>query len=91
MVTVNKGKISQVIGPVIDVVFEEVEQLPNIYDALEVTKNNNEPNLILEVEQHIGQDTVRCIAMDATDGLYRGQEVIATNKPITVPIGEEIN
>ena len=46
MVTVNKGKISQVIGPVIDVVFEEVEQLPNIYDALEVTKNNNEPNLI---------------------------------------------
>lgn len=91
MVTENKGKISQVIGPVIDVVFDDVEQLPNIYDALEVIKDNNEPNLVLEVEQHIGQDTVRCIAMDATDGLYRGQEVIATNKPITVPIGEEIN
>lgn len=91
MVTENKGKISQVIGPVIDVVFDDVEQLPNIYDALEVIKDNDEPNLVLEVEQHIGQDTVRCIAMDATDGLYRSQEVIATNKPITVPIGEEIN
>ncbi|MDR2123231.1 MAG: F0F1 ATP synthase subunit beta [Flavobacteriaceae bacterium] len=91
MATEKKGKISQVIGPVIDVVFDEVEQLPNIYDALEVIKENGEPNLVLEVEQHIGQDIVRCIAMDATDGLHRGQQVITTDKPITVPIGEEVN
>ncbi|MGM5629293.1 F0F1 ATP synthase subunit beta [Apibacter raozihei] len=91
MATEKKGKISQVIGPVIDVVFDEVAQLPNIYDALEVLRENGEPPLVLEVEQHIGQDIVRCIAMDATDGLFRGQTVITTEKPITVPIGEEVN
>ncbi|TWP23301.1 F0F1 ATP synthase subunit beta [Apibacter muscae] len=91
MATQKKGKISQVIGPVIDVIFDEVEQLPNIYDAIEVVRDNEEGNLVLEVEQHIGQDTVRCIAMDATDGLSRGQEVISTEKPITMPIGEEVN
>ena len=55
-----KGKISQVIGPVIDVIFQEAEELPKIYDALEVVKKNGE-KLILEVEQHIGEDMVRCI------------------------------
>ena len=85
-----KGKISQVIGPVIDVIFQEAEELPKIYDALEVVKKNGE-KLILEVEQHIGEDMVRCIAMDATDGLQRGQEVVATGRQITMPIGDGIN
>ncbi len=85
----NTGKIAQIIGPVIDVVFDKVEELPNIYDSLEVLKENGE-NLILEVEQHIGQDTVRCISMDSTDGLQRGQKVITTGQPIAMPIGEEI-
>lgn len=85
----NTGKIAQIIGPVIDVIFENVEELPNIYDSLEVVKEND-ANLVLEVEQHIGQDTVRCISMDSTDGLQRGQEVITTGQPIAMPIGEEI-
>ena len=85
-----KGKISQIIGPVIDVVFQEVEELPKIYDALEIKKANGE-SLVLEVEQHIGEDMVRCIAMDATDGLQRGQEVTGYGRQITMPIGEEVN
>lgn len=85
-----QGKISQIIGPVIDVVFQEVEDLPSIYDALEVVRDG-EKNLILEVEQHIGEDTVRCIAMDATDGLQRGLTVIGKGEQITMPVGDEIN
>ena len=85
-----KGKISQIIGPVIDVVFNEVEELPKIYDALEIIKHNGD-KVVLEVEQHIGEDMVRCIAMDATDGLQRGQEVTGTGKQITMPVGEEVN
>ena len=85
----NTGKIAQIIGPVIDVIFKNVEELPDIYDSLEVIRPNDE-NLVLEVEQHIGQDTVRCISMDSTDGLQRGQEVIATGQPIAMPIGEAI-
>lgn len=85
-----KGKISQIIGPVIDVVFAEVEELPKIYDALEVTKDNGE-KLVLEVEQHIGEDSVRCIAMDATDGLQRGHEAIGFGQQITMPTGEGVN
>jgi F-type H+-transporting ATPase subunit beta len=65
-------------------------RIPKIYDALEITKENGE-KVVLEVEQHIGEDTVRCIAMDATDGLKRGQEVIGYGNPITMPIGEEVN
>jgi len=84
-----KGKISQIIGPVIDVVFGDAQGLPSIYDALEVTYSNGE-KLILEVEQHIGEDSVRCIAMDATDGLQRGQEVIALGNQITMPTGEGV-
>ncbi len=89
MANQKKGKIAQVIGPVIDVIFDNAEGLPNIYDALEVPRQGKE-TLILEVEQHIGEDTVRCIAMDSSDGLQRGQEVIALGKPIMVPIGENI-
>ena len=65
------GKISQIIGPVLDVVFADAQELPKIYDALEITKKNGD-KVILEVEQHIGEDTVRCISRDATDGLQRG-------------------
>ena len=89
MANQKKGRIAQVIGPVIDVIFDNAEGLPNIYDALEVPRAGKE-TLILEVEQHIGEDTVRCIAMDSSDGLQRGQEVIAIGQPIMVPIGEEI-
>ena len=89
MANQKKGRIAQVIGPVIDVIFDNAEGLPNIYDALEVPRAGKE-TLILEVEQHIGEDTVRCIAMDSSDGLQRGQEVIAVGKPIMVPVGEEI-
>ncbi len=84
-----KGKVVQVIGPVVDVSFENARQLPNIYDALEIDRPDGR-KLILEVEQHIGEHTVRTIAMDSTDGLKRGVEVIATGKPITMPIGEQI-
>ena len=90
MANQSKGKIAQIIGPVIDVVFENAESLPQIYDALEIPRAGKE-SLILEVEQHIGEDTVRCIAMDSTDGLQRGQEVIDLGLPITMPIGEAVN
>src|SRR5690606_8519825 len=86
----SNGKIEQIIGPVIDVVFENAESLPQIYDALEIPKDGKE-SLVLEVEQHIGEDTVRCIAMDSTDGLMRGQEVREMGGPITMPIGDAVN
>lgn len=85
----NKGKITQVIGPVIDVEFE-AGQLPEIYYALKVTNPSlgaGEWNLIVEVAQHLGENTVRCIAMDSTDGLVRGQEVLDTGKQISMPVG----
>ncbi|XOD68421.1 MAG: F0F1 ATP synthase subunit beta [Flavobacteriales bacterium AspAUS03] len=85
-----KGKITQIIGPVIDVVFKDLPSLPKIYDALEVSRPTGE-KLILEVQQHIGEDTVRCISMDSTDGMQRSQEVSSTSAPITMPIGPEIN
>jgi len=84
----NKGKIVQIIGPVIDVRFEGTG-LPNILDALEVTRPDGQ-KVILECEQHTGQDTVRTIAMDSTDGLRRGVEVIALGGPIRMPVGEKI-
>ena len=86
----HRGKIAQIIGPVIDVVFENAESLPEIFDALEIIREGKEA-LILEVEQHIGEDTVRCIAMDSTDGLQRGQEVRELGAPITMPIGDAVN
>ena len=86
----NIGKIAQIIGPVIDVKFDSSnDSLPNIYDALEITKENGN-KVILECQQHVGEDTVRAISMDSTDGLSRGNEVLATGSPILMPIGEEI-
>ncbi len=85
----KKGIISQVIGPVVDVSFENTEMLPVIYEALEVT-NDLGNVIVLECQQHMGEDTVRAIAMDSTDGLSKGMEVICTGKPITMPAGQEI-
>ncbi len=81
----TKGKITQIIGAVVDVNFEN--QLPEIYTALET--NNSGNKLILEVAQHLGENDVRTIAMDATEGLKRGDEVINTGSPISVPVGPE--
>lgn len=86
------GHISQVIGPVVDVYFEgsEIELiLPSIHDALEIKRPNGKI-LIVEVQQHIGENTVRTVAMDSTDGLQRGMNVYLTGGPITMPIGEQI-
>ena len=88
------GRISQIIGPVIDVYFDTQGQdpekvLPKIYEALKVKRPDGR-DLIMEVQQHIGEDTVRCVAMDNTDGLQRGLEVISTGSPITMPAGEQI-
>ena len=86
----NKGKITQIIGPVVDVSFEgEDIMLPNILDALLVEKDGGE-KLVLECQQHIGEDTVRAIAMDASDGLRRGMTVVATGSPIKMPATEDI-
>jgi len=86
----NIGKIAQIIGPVVDVKYDSsVASLPNIYDALEITRENGK-KVILECQQHIGEDTVRAISMDSTDGLSRGNEVIATGSPILMPIGDKI-
>ena len=79
-----KGKVTQVIGAVVDVQFDG--SLPAILNALETS--NNGKKLVLEVAQHLGENTVRCIAMDATEGLVRGQEVSDTNAPIMVPVGD---
>ena len=88
------GHISQIIGPVIDVFFDtqgqEAEKvLPKIYEALKVTRSDGK-EVVIEVEQHIGEDTVRCIAMDSTDGLERGLEVVPTGAPIQMPAGDQI-
>lgn len=86
----NVGIISQVIGPVVDVTFEkEGSELPNILDALEIKRPDGQL-LIVECQQHIGEKTIRAIAMDSTDGLSRGTEVIATGAPIMMPTGEQI-
>ena len=84
----EKGVIFQVTGAVVDVKFDSVNELPAILTAL--TCDNNGNKLVLEVAQHLGENVVRCIAMDATDGLVRGQEVVNTNKPIEVPVGPEM-
>ncbi len=84
-----KGTISQIIGPVVDVSFEENIALPNIYDALEVI-NPSGTKIVLECQQDIGENTIRAIAMDSTDGLSRGMEVTATGNQISMPVGEEI-
>lgn len=88
------GHISQIIGPVVDVHFEHSEKeqnanLPSIHDALKIQRPGGK-TLTVEVQQHIGEDTVRTIAMDSTDGLQRGMKVVSTGKPITMPVGAQI-
>ena len=86
----NTGKITQVMGPVVDVEFEQ-GKLPTIYTSLTITNptiNDESDNLVVEVAQHLGDNVVRTIAMDITDGLVRGQEVKDTGKPIMMPVGE---
>jgi F-type H+-transporting ATPase subunit beta len=83
------GKISQIIGPVIDVSFDENVPLPNIYDALEVT-NEQGTVIVLECQQDIGENTIRTVAMDSTDGLSRGMQVVSTGITISMPVGDTI-
>ena len=85
------GRVVQVMGPVLDVEFENEAQLPEIYDALEINEGEGEHrvSLVAEVEQEIGRDQVRCVAMSTTDGVVRGMKVLSTGKPISVPVGEE--
>ena len=83
----NKGILTQVIGPVVDVAFKD--NLPGIYNALTVTADDGR-KIVLEVQQHVGDDVVRTIAMDATEGLQRGLEVIDTGAPITIPVGTAV-
>ena len=86
----NFGKITQVIGPVVDVTFEgEGNHVPEIYTALSVARHDG-TELMLEVEQHIGENTVRCVALDSTDGLQRGTKVKNLGMPISVPTGEQV-
>ena len=75
----SRGKIKQVIGAVVDVQFEG--QLPEIYNALEIKRENGD-TLVMEVQQHLGEDSVRCVAMDGTEGLVRGTEVLDTGRAI---------
>jgi F-type H+-transporting ATPase subunit beta len=87
----NLGKIKAVIGPVVDVEFAN-GKVPPIFQAVKVTNKTNGPtewNLVLEVAQHLGENSVRCIAMDATDGLTRGQPALDTGAQIQMPVGPE--
>jgi F-type H+-transporting ATPase subunit beta len=89
----HKGKIVQVIGPVVDVEFNPADgELPAIYDALEIDHevDGAKVNLVLEVQQHLGENWVRAIAMSTTEGLQRGTDVVATGAPISVPVGEAV-
>ena len=84
------GKVSQIIGPVVDVTFDTTTtELPKIYDSLEVSKNDGS-KLVLEVQSHVGEDMVRTISMDSTDGLKRGEDVVASGNPIQMPVGKDI-
>ena len=85
----NIGKVSQVIGPVVDVSFEASSKLPKIFNALIVNKQDGQ-KIVLEVQQHLGEDRVRTIAMEGTEGLQRGMDVLDTEEAISVPIGDDI-
>lgn len=85
----NIGKIKQIIGPVVDVSFSGDNKLPEIFNALTLTRENGE-KLVLEVQQHLGEDSVRCVAMDGTEGLVRGTDVEDTGRPISMPTGEGV-
>ena len=82
----NVGKIVQIVGVVLDVKFDNENSLPNLLNALVIKLGDQE--IVAEVAQHIGDDTVRCISMSATDGLVRGMEAVDTGKPISVPVGD---
>ena len=84
----NSGKITAVIGPVVDVSFEE-NNLPKILNALEISKDDGS-TLVLEVQQHLGEDTVRTISMSGTEGLKRGLSVKDLGQPISMPVGDNI-
>jgi F-type H+/Na+-transporting ATPase subunit beta len=86
---ISKGKVSQVIGPVVDVSFENGVELPTIFDALEVTKKDG-TRVVLEVQSHVGENSIRAISMDSTDGFTRGMEVISTGSAIKMPVGEKV-
>ena len=85
----TKGHISQIIGPVVDIHFDLSDaaqsQLPAIHEALAISRTDGR-TLLVEVQQHIGEDTVRTVAMDSTDGLKRGMEAVCTGGPITMPV-----
>ncbi len=85
----NIGKIAQIIGPVVDVNFADADHLPKIYDALVIEKPNGQ-RVVLEVQQHLGEERVRTIAMDSSDGLVRGMPVTDTGAPIKMPVGDSI-
>ena len=86
----SQGIVSQIIGPVVDVEFAgENNELPNIYDSLEI-KREDGSILVLEVQSHIGEDTVRTVSMDSTDGLSRGAIALASGSPIQMPIGDSV-
>jgi F-type H+-transporting ATPase subunit beta len=87
----SRGKVKQVMGPIVDVEFE-TGHLPAIYNAIRLTNleiNDKSGNLVLEVAQHLGENTVRCVAMDSTDGLVRGLEAYDTGAQIQAPVGKE--
>jgi len=86
----NTGKVKQIIGAVIDVEFSGDNKLPEIFHALEITRPNGD-KVVLETQQHLGEDSVRCIAMDGTEGLVRGMDVVDLGSPILMPTGEGIN
>ena len=83
------GKVSQIIGPVVDVEFQSGADLPKIYDSLEIV-NKDKSILVLEVQSHVGENTVRTISMDSTDGLSRGVDVVATGSAIQMPVGDDV-
>ena len=86
----NTGKVSKVIGAVVDVEFSlKDSSLPEIYDSLEIQKDDGSV-LVLEVQSHIGENAVRTISMDSTDGVSRGTEVVSTGNPIQMPIGKNV-
>src|ERR1700752_3379014 len=88
----NKGNIVQEIGPVVDVEFPNEKEIPRIYNALEIEyeMNGNPTKLTLEVQQHLGENWVRSVAMSSTEGLKRGMSVTDTGGPISVPVGEGV-
>ena len=84
--TQTKGTVAQIFGPVVDVRFP-AGQLPEIYNAVEITSESAGLSIVLEVAQHLGNDVARCIAMASTDGCSRGMDAVDTGAPITVPGG----